>query len=115
MASSDATNIQTSITQTADGKHYIVHGRKWWSSGAGDPRCKVAIVLGVTRDPKKKRHQQHTMILVPMDTPGVRVNRALTVFGGDDAPAGHMEVDFLNVKVPASNVLLGEGRGFEIA
>lgn len=113
VASSDATNIQTTITRSGD--NFIIHGRKHWSSGAGDPRCKVAIVMGVTRNPKKQKHQQHSMILVPMDTPGVRINRPMMVFGSDDAPHGHMEVDFINVKVPAENILLGEGRGFEIA
>lgn len=113
VASSDATNMETTITR--DGDEYVVNGRKWWSSGAGDPRCKIAIVLGATKNPNKKRHQQHSMILVPMDTPGVRVNRPMMVFGADEAPHGHMEVDFINVRVPVGNMLLGEGRGFEIA
>jgi acyl-CoA dehydrogenase len=112
VASSDATNIQCEIRR--EGDEYVINGRKWWSSGAGDPRCAVYIVMGKT-DPDAGRHQQQSMILVPANTPGITVVRALTVFGYDDAPHGHMEVVLKNVRVPASNMLLGEGRGFEIA
>jgi acyl-CoA dehydrogenase len=112
VASSDATNIQSRIAR--DGDSYVINGRKWWSSGAGDPRCKIIIFMGKT-DPQAARHQQQSMILVPMNTPGVTIKRMLTVFGYDQAPHGHGEIVFENVRVPASNILLGEGRGFEIA
>ena len=112
VASSDATNIQTTIGRTDSG--YLINGRKWWSSGAGDPRCAVYIVMGKT-DPEAPRHSQQSMIVVPANTPGIKVIRPLTVFGYDDAPHGHMEVVLKNVRVPAGNILLGEGRGFEIA
>jgi len=112
VASSDATNIRTAIRR--DGDHYVIEGRKWWSSGAPDPRCKIAIVMGRTSSSGPK-HQQQSMILVPMDTPGIKHVRNLTVFGFDHAPHGHAELVFDKVRVPAANMLLGEGRGFEIA
>ncbi|AZI44611.1 acyl-CoA dehydrogenase (plasmid) [Deinococcus psychrotolerans] len=112
VASSDATNIESSITR--DGDEYVLNGRKWWTSGAGDPRCKVVIFMGKT-DPNAERHLQQSMILVPLDAKGVTVKRMLTVFGYDDAPHGHAEVIFENVRVPITSMLLGEGRGFEIA
>ncbi len=112
VASSDATNIQCEIRR--EGDEYVINGRKWWSSGAGDPRCAIFIVMGKT-DPEAPRHSQQSMVVVPANTPGIKVLRALTVFGYDDAPHGHMEVLLENVRVPVSNILLGEGRGFEIA
>jgi acyl-CoA dehydrogenase len=112
VASSDATNISTRIDRQGD--HYVINGRKWWSSGMGDPRCKIMIVMGKT-DFEADRHSQQSQILVPADAPGVEIKRMLPVFGFDDAPHGHGEIVFNNVKVPAENILLGEGRGFEIA
>jgi len=112
VASSDATNIASGIVR--DGDEYVISGRKWWSSGAGDPRCKIAIFMGKS-DPSAPPHKQQSMILVPLDTPGVKIVRMLTVFGYDHAPHGHAEIHFEKVRVPATNMLLGEGRGFEIA
>jgi acyl-CoA dehydrogenase len=112
VASSDATNIETEIRR--EGDQYVISGRKWFTSGIHDPRCKILILMGKT-DPKAPRHQQQSQILVPRDTPGIKINRWLPVFGYDDAPHGHGDVTFDNVRVPASNLLLGEGRGFEIA
>ena len=112
VASSDATNIRSEIRR--DGDHYVINGRKWWTSGAMDKRCKIIIFMGQT-NPEAASHKRQSMILVPMDTPGIKIIRPLTVFGYDDAPHGHAEVVFENVRVPASNILLGEGRGFEIA
>ena len=113
VASSDATNIQCRIER--QGNEYVINGRKWWSSGAGDPRCKIFIVMGKSDPDSADRHKQQSMILVPADAKGVKVVRALSVFGYDDAPHGHMEVTLDDVRVPASNMLLGQGRGFEIA
>jgi len=112
VASSDATNIQCEIKR--DGDEYVINGRKWWSSGAGDPRCKIAILMGKT-NPDNPKHSQQSQILVPLDAKGITIERALTVFGYDDAPHGHMEIELKNVRVPVENLLLGEGRGFEIA
>ncbi|MCY4593125.1 MAG: acyl-CoA dehydrogenase family protein [Alphaproteobacteria bacterium] len=112
VASSDATNIESSIVR--DGEHYVINGRKWWTSGILDRRCKIMIFMGKT-DPGAPRHLQQSMILVPVDTPGITINRALTVYGYDHAPHGHGDVTFTDVRVPAENMLLGEGRGFEIA
>ncbi len=112
VASSDATNIEASITR--DGNEFVINGRKWWSSGAGDPRCKIAIVMGKT-NPDAPKHEQQAMILVPFDTPGVKIERVLPVFGYDHAPHGHAEITYENVRVPAENILWGEGKGFAIA
>jgi len=112
VASSDATNIQTSIRR--DGDHYVINGRKWWSSGAGDSRCKIAILMGKT-DPNAETYRQQSMILVDLETPGVKIERMLSVYGYDHAPHGHAEITLTNARVPAENLLLGEGRGFEIA
>ena len=113
VASSDATNIEASIVR--DGDHYVVNGRKWWTTGGPDPRCRIMIFMGKTDAAQADRYRQQSMILIPLDTPGVRMRRVLTVFGYDDAPHGHAEFDFVNVRVPVENILLGEGRGFEIA
>lgn len=112
VASSDATNIETSIIR--DGEEYVINGRKWWSSGAGDPRCKIGIVMG-KNDPNASKYEQQSMILVPLDTPGVKIERMLPVFGYDHAPHGHAEITYDNVRVPASNMIWGEGKGFAIA
>jgi acyl-CoA dehydrogenase len=112
VASSDATNIGSTIEDKGD--RYVINGEKWWTSGAGDPRCKIIIFMGVT-NPDNPKHQRQSQILVPMDTPGVEVLRMMTVFGSDDAPHGHAHMRFTNVEVPKENLLLGEGRGFEIA
>jgi acyl-CoA dehydrogenase len=112
VSSSDSTNISTRIEKQGD--HYVINGHKWWISGAGDPRCRIFITMGKS-DPEAPRHSQQSMIVVPADAPGIRIVRPLNVFGYDDAPHGHVEMYFENVKVPAGNILLGEGRGFEIA
>ncbi|MEM9012460.1 MAG: acyl-CoA dehydrogenase family protein [Pseudomonadota bacterium] len=113
VASSDATNM--AMTCARDGDHYVLNGEKWWSSGAGDPRCKVYITMVATPDADRPKHQQHSMIVVPAETPGVEILRAMEVYGHDDAPHGHMHIRFTDVRVPAENMLLGEGRGFEIS
>ena len=112
VASSDATNIQARIERDGDG--YVINGRKWWSSGAGDPRCEISIFMGKT-DPEAKKHEQQSMILVPLDTPGVNIERTLPVFGYDDAPHGHAEISFEDVRLPKENIIWGEGKGFAIA
>ncbi|CAJ0625639.1 5380_t:CDS:2 [Entrophospora sp. SA101] len=116
MASSDATNIQTSIKRV--GNEYVINGHKWWISGAGDPRCAVYLVMGKSdfssSDTKNNRHQQHSLVIVPANTPGIKIIRPMTVFGYDDAPEGHCEIVFTDVRVPVENIMLGEGRGFEI-
>jgi acyl-CoA dehydrogenase len=113
VASSDATNIAMSCVR--EGDEYVLNGEKWWSSGAGDPRCKIYIVMVASPDPARRKHEQHPMILVPADTPGIEILRAMEVYGLDDAPHGHMHIRFSDVRVPAGNLLLGEGRGFEIS
>lgn len=112
VASSDATNIETSIRR--EGNEYVINGRKWWISGAGDPRCAVYLVMGKTDPDNKNRHKQQSLVIVPADTPGITVVRPMQVFGYDDAPEGHCEIIFKDVRVPVENIILGEGRGFEV-
>lgn len=112
VASSDATNIETHIRR--EGNEYVINGRKWWISGAGDPRCAVYLVMGKTDPNNKNRHRQQSLVIVPADTPGITVVRPMTVFGYDDAPEGHCEIIFKDVRVPVENIILGEGRGFEV-
>ena len=115
VASSDATNIKSEITKTPDGRFYVLNGLKWYITGAGDPRCKICIFMGKTDPNNPNVYRQQSMVLVPMDTPGVTIVKHLTTFGFDDAPSGHCVIRFSNVKVPVENIILGEGRGFEIA
>jgi alkylation response protein AidB-like acyl-CoA dehydrogenase len=113
VASSDATNLQCEIKK--EGENYIINGRKWWISGAGDPRCSISILMGSTPSPTSPPHRQHSMILVPFPSPGLKILRPMTVFNLDDAPHGHMEIEFRNVIVPKENIIVAEGKGFEIS